>query len=45
VIVPLAHHGLLLALPFVLPAIMLGLRPGWLALRDRLRHRNGSKAS
>jgi hypothetical protein len=45
VIAPLAHHGLLLSLPFVLPAIMLGLRPGWLALRDRLRHRDGPKAS
>ena len=42
---PLAHHQLLLAIPFVGPALMLGIALGWLALRDRLRDRDGSNAS
>jgi hypothetical protein len=37
--VPLAHHGLLLALPFVIPALTIAFGIAAMAIRDRLRHR------
>jgi hypothetical protein len=37
--VPVAHHGLLLALPFVVPALTIAFGIAAIAVRDRLRHR------
>ena len=40
---PLAHHGLLLAIPFVGPALVVVIGLLFLSVRDRFRHRpNGS---
>lgn len=40
--IPLAHHGLLLAIPFVVPALTIGLGLVAIALRDRVRGRRRS---
>lgn len=37
--IPLAHHGLLLALPFVVPALTIAFGIAAIAIRDRLRRR------
>ena len=37
--VPLAHHALVLALPFAGPAIMVFVVIGWMSFRDRRRER------
>lgn len=37
--VPLAHHMLVLALPFAGPAILVFIVIGWISFRDRRRER------
>lgn len=37
--IPVAHHQLLLAIPFVIPALTIVFGLGLIAARDRLRHR------
>jgi hypothetical protein len=37
--VPLAHHALVLALPFAGPAILVLMVIGWISFRDRRRER------
>ena len=37
-LLPLAHHPLLGALPFVVPALTITFGIAWLAIRDRLRN-------
>ncbi len=40
-IIPLADHGFLLAIPFVGPALIVVLALLFVSLRDRLKHRPG----
>ncbi len=42
---PLAHHPLITALPFVVPALTIVIGIGWIAIQDRLRHRGGRTPS
>lgn len=41
--IPLAHHALLTALPFVVPALTIVIGIGWIAIHDRLRDRHQAR--
>jgi hypothetical protein len=43
--IPLAHHPLVSAIPFVVPALAIVFGLGWIALHDRLRGRGGRTPS